>query len=174
MGNTNESFTLAYSIPGIYVDRVILSDFNNDGHSDLLQIPLAFWLGKIRYGKGDGTFDEEIDIDIGNGGTAFLGDFNGDGIADILNWNTGTDYGVFPAFQITIGNGDRTFSPPRTFGILDSFPVYLHTFYVVNANGDKYDDIWMQSNESDIYQVRGVWLNQYQHTSNINAYELYK
>lgn len=174
LGTESGGFMEHHSYDGVFSDSFMLADFNNDNHLDLLQIPLVNYYGVMNLGNGNGTFQEGFNIPIGSGGTAFLGDFNGDGNADILNWNTGTDVEVYDAFHVSIGNGDGTFNPPRSFGVLKPKPTWGVGVKIVDANGDQFDDLWFESYESDPNGIKGIWLNQHQGTSNNNEYGLYK
>lgn len=180
LGLEDGEYTFFNSFFGHFFDAVILSDFNRDGLLDLLRVPAEQSnQSRMHIGNGDGTFQQPFIVNLGfPGGALFIGDFNGDLIEDILVWQSGTDYIVPDAFFISIGNGDGTFRPFRSFCFLSPKPFWkLHgnkPITIVDANGDGKDDLWVKTFEGDEFQVRGVWLNQHQGTSNINTYELYE
>lgn len=113
--------------------RIAVGDFNGDGKPDL-----AFGTGApysttrqlfVITGKGDGTFNTPVEvmshaIPYSNASTFLLiGDFNGDGKADIFN----------PPYML-LGNGDGTFQP-----VMDLTPagdVTNSAFYQGAAIGD--------------------------------------
>ncbi len=98
-----------------------IGDFNGDGIADLAvigaNITAAGTWGNVTVvvflGKGDGTFGPPVTTDLGaqagNEANNFaIGDFNGDGVADLvlqINQDTGLT-------GVALGNGDGTFQPP--------------------------------------------------------------
>jgi FG-GAP-like repeat/FG-GAP repeat len=97
----------------------IIGDFNSDGKLDLGVTNFNDSTVTIQLGNGDGTFIEAADspVAVGRGPLSLaVGDFNGDGIADLATANTRDD-----SVTILLGNGDGTFvqassSPMRVFG----------------------------------------------------------
>jgi hypothetical protein len=90
-------------------------DFNGDGKLDLYvggeypgyNTPAQF---EIYLGNGDGTFQATQPVDApGNGGSAGIGDFNGDGFLDLALGNGAGSVNIF------LGNGDGTFRPPVSY-----------------------------------------------------------
>jgi hypothetical protein len=84
---------------------VAVADLTGSGHQDLV---VSDDLGQLTVllGNGDGTFRNAGSLALPSGGEAVLaaGDFNGDGIPDLIQGN-GT--GV----RLSLGNGDGTFRP---------------------------------------------------------------
>ncbi len=107
-------------------------DFDGDGVTDLA------WALENRYGlyarvalsNGDGTFSESVHSrpridDYKHGYVASVGDFNGDGLSDIV-WTLETRYGL--NVRVALSNGDGRFSgnlysSPRTGDFSDYKPL---------------------------------------------------
>jgi hypothetical protein len=107
----------------------LIGDFNNDGIPDLVAYsssPSGLVMN-ILLGKGDGTFNSPMQLNVATSYLAFAADFNGDGNLD-LAVVSGNDTVVL------IGNGDGTFQPART--ISSNTPVA-----VADVNNDGYADI---------------------------------
>ena len=108
LGNGDGTFQSAMVIGSPSQKAVGIGDFNGDGKPDLaINDPNGV---KILLGKGDGTFQQPTLYPAGGLSNAFplglaIGDFNGDGIADLLVSNS-TVAGVL------LGRGDGTFRPP--------------------------------------------------------------
>jgi hypothetical protein len=90
-----------------------VGDFNGDGNLDVAYIGYSgdFYLA-IYLGNGNGTFKLASDYDLGpdGGGTAAVGDFNGDGKLDLA---IPVAYGS--TMMVLLGNGDGTFQSPITY-----------------------------------------------------------
>jgi hypothetical protein len=111
-----------------------VSDFNSDGHQDLLMVGVGEGTiidYYVAFGNGDGTFQSPLVTSTQNNaaGDFVVADLNGDGIADLAqaSYSQG-DVGV------QLGAGDGTF--PYTF------PTYCYTTYptsylrLADFNGD--------------------------------------
>jgi FG-GAP-like repeat/Abnormal spindle-like microcephaly-assoc'd, ASPM-SPD-2-Hydin len=99
-------------------------DWNGDGKADIAVIGggITFLLG-----KGDGTFQTAISYGVGsNPAAAAAGDFNRDGVLDVIIANTGNN-----TASILLGNGDGTFTSERNASSLSSLGVAPEDF-----NGD--------------------------------------
>jgi hypothetical protein len=115
------SFLPAVTFPvGINPRAVTVADFNNDGQPDLAVVnqgPFSTGQGSLSVllGNGDGSFQPAVTTDVLNSGpgtgvaaSVAVGDFNGDGLADVA-LNTAGPAG--PAVEVLLGNGDGSFQP---------------------------------------------------------------
>ncbi len=112
---------------------MVSADFNGDGKLDLAVAGNYVYGGiSILLGNGDGTFTQTAsDVDL----TASLsllatGDFNGDGIPDLIAPNTTQD-GSAPL--VFLGKGDGTFTASLASFTLDYYPASV---LVGDFNGD--------------------------------------
>jgi hypothetical protein len=130
LGNGDGSFTALDPFDSDDMpDHAVAADFDADGNADLALA--KFWgsMGlSVRMGNGDGTFGPETDYAPGSGAQAFtisLGDFNGDGVHDLLAMGGG---GV-----VALGVGNGTFTAFE----VDGQPYYAG---VADFDGDGLDD----------------------------------
>jgi hypothetical protein len=110
LGTGNGQFGPPVSFP---VDcapvQVLVADFNQDGHADLVVVgtPVGTADISVLLGRGDGTFESPMDfasVNAVQGAVALtVGDFNGDGIPDLAVLDTD--------LSVLLGNGDGTFGP---------------------------------------------------------------
>lgn len=121
-----------------------MGDFNRDGNTDLLLLPVSSndtWIA-ILPGKGDGTFQSDAvlsDVNTRSSSTA-LGDFNEDGVTDIAASVSG---GV----NVLIGKGDSTFQPPLVFQTHQEDSPSNRSVTVLDLNNDGHLDIVKLSND---------------------------
>jgi hypothetical protein len=112
LGNGDGTFYAAPSSPvtvGYNSTSVAMGDFNGDGKPDLAVSSFIDSAMTILLGNGDGTFTPATKSPFSAGynpQSVAVGDFNGDGIADLAVANAG----VSPVI-ILLGNGDGTFTP---------------------------------------------------------------
>jgi hypothetical protein len=100
-------------------DRFFTGDFNGDGLTDILLAKSAGMSHglelRTKLSNGNGTFTPKSQI-LGDGVTLskdryFTGDFNGDGLTDILLAITSNSHGL--ELRTKLSNGDGTFTPKR-------------------------------------------------------------
>src|SRR5439155_16163104 len=116
LGNTDGTFRIPAQLEsGREPYSVVVADFNQDGHLDLLasslvSSDLSLYLG------GDGTFETRRILPTATGpGPIVVGDFNGDGRADAAVANLAADL-----VSVFLGNGDGTFAPQMQFDVGDN------------------------------------------------------
>jgi hypothetical protein len=130
--------------PGTVPVSMEVSDFNNDGKSDLVFLDQLRG-GYLVLGNGDGSFQQPLPVNVS---LAFafslaVGDFNRDRKQDIVF--AGVDGFADGTVEVVLGNGDGTFQPGVTYpaGGLGSTSVK-----VADLNGDGNLDFAV-ANESD-------------------------
>jgi hypothetical protein len=162
LGNGDGTFKPKVNYPGCSVGvavQIVLADFNRDGVTD---IALGCSDKKangglvINLGKGDGTFQTNpVYYPTGDVGGVAFGDFNNDGLIDIVVSDNAQQDITF--FQ---GNGDGTFTKETAATI--STPSLAHGVVVADFNMDGFDDVAYavdtaapNSSLSDLYVALG-------------------
>ncbi len=130
-------------IAGSDPQHVATGDFNSDGITDLVAANMSsddvsVYLGGGSAGAGDGTFGSQVTFQVGGEPVSVsTGDFNGDGITDLVTANR-----LSNNISVLLGNGnegigDGTFALQLTFAVgTDPNSVILGDF-----NGDQVVDI---------------------------------
>jgi len=145
IGNGDGTFETGVSYDAGYQPTAIAAgDINGDGKIDLVVADYATYNVSLFLGNGDGTFQSPTAItmygNVGIGSVA-VGDFNGDGRADLLVG--GSD------LSILLGNGDGTFQWPLTSG------PYAYSAAMADFNGDGKTDLALGDNYSTVAVVLG-------------------
>jgi hypothetical protein len=101
----------------------------------------------VLLGNGDGTFQAPVTYPVGDSSsypTVNVGDFNHDGIIDLVVTNFGGS-----TVSVLLGNGDGTFQAPLAYNV-GSQPV---STAVGDFNGDSYDDLAVSNHGSSTISV---------------------
>ena len=118
--------------------RVAVGDFNGDGKTDLVSISSVQGSLSISLGRGDGTFRQGAQYNIGSEPySVAVADFNGDGKPDLA---VGFLYG---GISILLGNGDGTFQPPIEYFVGE----YVFSVAAGDFNGDGKLDLAVAAQE---------------------------
>jgi len=137
-GNGDGTFGAGTTIPvGSNPIYLLAGDFNHDGKLDLAVANFGDSFSasdpgglSILLGKGDGTFESAVSYPVSHPNSISSGDFNNDGIIDLIVTGAQPDFSY--ALSVFIGNGDGTFKPgvpmPTDFG--------PHNVAVADFNGD--------------------------------------
>jgi len=149
LGKGDGSFKPQVNYPGCTIGsavQILLADFNRDGHTDIAlgcsdrkNANLNNGNGGtngglvIILGNGDGTFKPPTLYPTGDVASIAMGDFNGDGVLDIVLTDNAQQNVIF--FN---GNGNGTFTQQATS---ISTIAAAHGVVVADFNGDGIDDV---------------------------------
>lgn len=163
LGNGDGTFKPKINYPGCPTGlalKILLSDFNRDGKTDIAlacsSTNNATVNGSltILLGNGDGSFQAPVSYTAGDVNDIALGDFNGDGLIDIVLTNHNQQQVV-----LFTGKGDGTFSPGAV-ALTTSSPT--NGIVAADFNQDGVDDIAFAINTaaagsklSDLYVALG-------------------
>jgi hypothetical protein len=107
---------------GTYPVSVVSDDFNGDGKKDLAVVNTGSNRVSIMLGRGDGTFNAEVNYSVGtNPYSIAKGDFNGDGIIDLAVPNRGSNN-----ISILLGKIDGTFNAAVNY-TTGTYPISVTT-----------------------------------------------
>ena len=140
LGNGDGSFQVNTAVPIVtgssVATSVAVGDFNGDGRPDL--VVTSYGLSPTEppnvlmlLGNGDGSFRIGNRYNVGNGlQSVVVGDFNGDGHADLAALDE--SFGVW----VFLGNGDGTFQAARDYSIPQA-----NSLAAGDTNGDGLTDL---------------------------------
>jgi hypothetical protein len=103
----------SYYFTGDNAVSIVTADFNRDGIPDLAVANPTRRSVQILLGNGDGSFRPQREFNVGPGrgpGAVAVGDFNRDGIPDLVTANL---YG--PGVSVLLGKGDGSFQDAVTY-----------------------------------------------------------
>jgi len=112
--------SFGYTTGGFPFTSAVVADFNGDGLADIVLPDYLYSFAYLK-GYGDGTFRASVDYysPTADSGTPYgwdiaTGDFNGDGIPDVVmgNWCCDTAVGI----SVFLGRGDGTLLPGVNYG----------------------------------------------------------
>lgn len=144
----------SYDTGGNPGEPALIADFNGDGLPDVALSDGSFNMVYLQ-GYGDGSFRAaptyELPKSFGQFPTTFsvaTGDFNGDGIPDVVIGQS-ANFGS-TGVAVYLGKGDGTFHPGINYGGGDPF---LQNVVVADFNGDGKLDIAATDNTDNIVQI---------------------
>jgi trimeric autotransporter adhesin len=149
LGNGDGTLTAAPSpqLPNSLGHILATADFNGDGKADLLidsqADPRSNVVVTVLLGNGDGTFTAATGPALGQGVLNVAGDFNRDGIPDLVASGPCGAGASGSCLSTFLGNGDGTFSKGPT----STDPLYETSGFIVTAdfNGDGIPDLFIPS-----------------------------
>jgi hypothetical protein len=152
LGNGDGTFTAATGTPpatGVKPFWIASGDWNGDGKADLVVTNSGATAGSngltVLLGNGDGTFSASASPSTGNHPIfVAVGDFNGDGNADLAVTNY-TDKSI----TILLGDGTGKFPTSATYGV----GTYPRSVAVGDFNGDGIADLAVVNQGDDTVTV---------------------
>jgi Bacterial Ig-like domain (group 3)/FG-GAP-like repeat len=152
LGSGDGAFQSAVSYAtGAGCASVVVADFNEDGKPDLATANFDSDTMSMLLGNGNGTFQPAINSAVSllysfvQPRTITVGDFNGDGHADVTTANYGGS-GV----SILLGNGSGTFQAPSEILLMTSIPFVI---VAADLNRDGRSDLAISDNLSNSVRV---------------------
>jgi hypothetical protein len=126
--------------------HVKVADLNRDGRPDIAGVGDNTVRPFVLLNRGDGTFADSVEYDFltdSQRQQGFLpsvedfvvGDFNNDGVPDLLADVADVHFSFAPLRVLLLGNGDGTFQAPRQVP-LDTFFLFSEDVVAADVNGD--------------------------------------
>ena len=134
-------------------------DFNGDGKLDVVAIDSGSDLNVI-LGKGDGTFQAPIVLNIATGNIFYqaiaVGDFNGDKLQDVAIWTLDENTGSMEV-RVYLGNGAGSFTMGGVFNAPNSstFAAGPNSIVAADVNGDNKLDLVAATLENGVFVYFG-------------------
>ncbi len=172
LSNRNGSFSISsnFNIKNTYLDHSngtvgsFIGDFNGDGLTDILRWWDDYHSNQLYLSNGNGSFSISSNFNIKytslshSDGTvgSFIGDFNGDGLTDILRWWDDIDRN-----QLFLSNGDGSFTVSSYFNIKNTYLDHSNGTvgsFIGDFNGDGLTDIlrwWDNYRSNQLYLSNG-------------------
>jgi len=143
----------SYAIGGFAWNRPLIADFNGDGLPDVVESDDQYNLVYLQ-GYGDGSFRAAPTYGLPNSFdqsaytfSVATGDFNGDGIPDVVAGQVGDDASTGVA--VYLGKGDGTFYPGDSYGTSANMSYVA----VADFNGDGKLDIAAIDRVNNLVQI---------------------
>lgn len=129
LGNGDGTFQAAVDTsPHTLTYSVAIGDLNGDGKPDLVTADYGSFTVSVLLGNGDGTFQDAVEyeleyyLDPPSAYAVAIGDFNGDGMPDLVTANCSSS-----DVSILLGNGDGTFQQTSVNYRTAYFPYFVAT-----------------------------------------------
>ncbi len=138
---------------------VATGDFNGDGKLDVVNIDYGSNLN-VMLGKGDGTFQTPISLNLANGINTYfalaVGDFNGDHLPDVALWTYSQTTGNFEV-HIFLGNGTGSLTYNGTYSAPNSgnFSPGPNSIVASDVNGDGKLDLVAMTPDNGVFVFLG-------------------